>query len=150
MFCSSVSHLLTSFIMSLSFSRVMDFKVPDSVSLLNCNIVTTSNLMNGLPVGECEHRSLFSILVIQEHEFGRGIYVVGKDRTFASSCSPSSNICRDTLHCRHDSYVSKYATVTLLITHNSSSLSPCSATASMSSIGMISESSLAIVRYFVL
>ena len=96
MFCSSVSHLLTSFIMSLSFSRVMDFKVPDSVSLLNCNIVTTSShLMNGLPVGECEHRSLFSILVIQEHEFGRGVYVVGKYRTFASSCSISANICRD-------------------------------------------------------
>ena len=29
---ASVSHLFTSFIMSLSFSRVMDLKVPDSVS----------------------------------------------------------------------------------------------------------------------
>ena len=29
--------------------------------------------MNGLPIGECEHHSLLSILVIQEHEFGCGV-----------------------------------------------------------------------------
>ena len=48
----------------------MDLKVPDSVNPSTDTLSHTSNLMNSLPVGECEHRSLFSI---QEHEFGRGV-----------------------------------------------------------------------------
>ena len=139
--------------MPLSFSRDMDLKVPDSVSP---STDTSSPLMNSLPVGECEHLSLFSILTIQEHEFGRGFLWAKIEPlhhhevhiwTFAETVGVRFNSSlglqarfvrvevRDTCNCDVVDHPQLVISVSFL---------------SHSSFGTISEPSLAIVRDFVL
>ena len=102
---------------------------------LDRNIVRTSNLMNGLSIRECEHRPLFSILSYRSMSLavvccGQRSYLCVIMQSIFEHL-PRRSVCGSTLalHCRQDLYVWKEGTpptVTSLITHSSSSLSPCS------------------------